>query len=107
MNTELIIADLQKSFAAVRERFRKPKEKTVQITKVIKTDQSNKTEYSGPAWFPEAKLRQLEKQLEGEKLEAALNALTDSQITEVVKAVTKRSSVNMDYWYGKPTGIFI
>lgn len=104
---EIIVAAIKKSLAAFNEGFGKPKEKTVQILKQTKTEQTVKSEYTGPGWFPEAKIHQLQKQAEGEKLEAALNSLSDSQMVEVVKAVSKQPTMNCDYWYKQPTGIFI
>ena len=107
MNAEKIIADLQKSFAAIRESFRKPKEKTVQILKQTKAELKSKNEYTGPSWYPEAKIHQLKKQAEAEELEAALNSLTDSQVAEIIKAVGKQPATNCNYWYKPQTGIFI
>lgn len=114
IEVEAIVAAIKKSFAEFNEKFREPKEKTVQILKQFghkKSDpkQTEQKTYTGPSWYPEEKIYQLKKQAEAEQLDAALNSMTDSQFAEVVKAVSKQplANPNLDCWYKERTGIFI
>lgn len=107
MNPEIILDDLQKSLSAINERFRKPKEKIVQILKQTKPEQTKQNVYAGPSWYPEEKIVYAIKQAEAEELETTLNSLSNNQVEEVLKAVCKQPSMNRDYWYKYPTGIFI
>lgn len=106
MNAEKIITDLQKSLSAVNESFRKPTQKSIQIFKRSpdNTELNTKKDYAGPSWYPEAKIFQLKKQAEAEELESALNSLS---AVDLKKAISKKPSVNLDYWYAPKTGIFI